>query len=253
MAGSKFSSITFAGMDISCTNTELHLLKQIADAAEKMQVEAYVIGGVVRDKIIGRATSDADIVCIGNAIDMANEVASRFQPRPAVSFFKNFGTAHFKIPDPEGHWLDVEFVGARRESYRSASRNPDIEPGTLEDDQNRRDFTINALAISLNKKDYGHLIDPFNGLRDLEKKRIHTPLEPLTTFSDDPLRMLRAIRFATQLDFRIDPETFQAILQDAERIRIIAQERITEAMNKMILSPKPSIGFDLLYKSGLLQ
>jgi len=240
-------------MEIPCSDIELLLFERIAEAAARMQTEVFVIGGFVRDKIIGRPTNDVDIVCVGNAIDLANEVAAMYNPKPAVSFFKNFGTAHFKIPEPDGQILEVEFVGARRESYRDSSRKPDIVPGTLEDDQNRRDFTINALAISLNKKNYGRLIDPFNGLRDLEEKRIHTPLEPLTTFSDDPLRMLRAIRFATQLDFRIDPETFQAILQDAERIRIISQERITEEMNKMILSPKPSIGFDLLYKSGLLQ
>jgi poly(A) polymerase len=240
-------------MEIPCSDIELLLFERIAEAAARMQTEVFVIGGFVRDKIIGRPTNDVDIVCVGNAIDLANEVAAMYNPKPAVSFFKNFGTAHFKIPEPDGQILEVEFVGARRESYRDSSRKPDIVPGTLEDDQNRRDFTINALAISLNKKNYGRLIDPFNGLRDLEEKRIHTPLEPLTTFSDDPLRMLRAIRFATQLDFRIDPETFQAILQDAERIRIISQERITEEMNKMILSPKPSIGFDLLYKSSLLQ
>jgi len=240
-------------MDISCTSTESHLFEYISDAAEKMQLDVYVIGGFVRDKIIGRSTSDADIVCVGNAIELANEVASRYQPRPPVSFFKNFGTAHFKIQEPDGRWLDVEFVGARRESYRAASRNPDIEPGTLEDDQNRRDFTINAIAISLNKKDYGKMIDPFNGLQDLEQKKIHTPLEPLTTFSDDPLRMLRAIRFATQLGFQIEAKTFHAIKQDADRIRIISQERVTEEINKIIAAPKPSIGFDLLFRSGLLQ
>ena len=218
-----------------------------------MQVEVYVIGGFVRDKIIGRPTSDADIVCVGNAIDLANGVAACYTPRPTVSFFKNFGTAHFKIQETDGHFLDVEFVGARKESYRAASRKPDIIPGTLEDDQNRRDFTINALAVSLNKNNYGRLIDPFNGLRDLEQKRIHTPLDPLTTFSDDPLRMLRAIRFAAQLGFEIDSETFNAIIQDADRIRIISQERITEEINKMIATPKPSVGFDLLFRSGLLQ
>jgi len=220
-----------------------------------MQADVFVIGGFVRDKIIGRPTRDADIVCVGNAIDLANEVAAQYFPKPTVSFFKNFGTAHFKIPvnGYAGEMLEVEFVGARRESYRAASRKPDIVPGTLEDDQNRRDFTINALAISLNKKNYGQLIDPFTGLRDLEEKRIQTPREPLTTFSDDPLRMLRAIRFATQLDFQIDPETFNAIIQDADRIRIISQERVTEEINKIILSPKPSVGFDLLYRSGLLQ
>jgi putative nucleotidyltransferase with HDIG domain len=218
-----------------------------------MQVEVYVIGGFVRDKIIGRPTSDADIVCVGNAIELANGVAAYYTPKPTVSFFKNFGTAHFKIQETDGHFLDVEFVGARKESYRAASRKPDIIPGTLVDDQNRRDFTINALAVSLNKSNYGRLIDPFNGLRDLEEKRIHTPLDPLTTFSDDPLRMLRAIRFAAQLGFEIDSETFSAIIQDAERIRIISQERITEEINKMIATPQPSVGFDLLFRTGLLQ
>jgi poly(A) polymerase len=242
-------------MEISCSDTELLLFERIAETAARMQAEVYVIGGFVRDKIIGRPTSDADIVCVGNAIDLANEVAALYNPKPAVLFFKNFGTAHFKIPINEntGEMLEVEFVGARRESYRASSRKPDIVPGTLEDDQNRRDFTINTLAISLNKKNYGQLIDPFNGLRDLEEKSIHTPLEPLTTFSDDPLRMLRAIRFATQLGFQIDPETFSAIIQDADRIRIISQERITEEINKIIATDKPSVGFDLLYKSGLLQ
>jgi poly(A) polymerase len=240
-------------MEIPCTNTESLLFDRIAETAARMQVKVYVIGGFVRDKIIGRPTSDADIVCVGNAIDLANEVAACYDPRPVVSFFKNFGTAHFKIQEDDGRMLDVEFVGARRESYRSASRKPDIVAGSLEDDQNRRDFTINALAISLNKENYGQLIDPFDGLRDLGEKRIHTPLEPLTTFSDDPLRMLRAIRFASQLGFQIDPGTFSAIIEDADRIRIISQERITEEINKIILSPKPSVGFDLLYKSGLLQ
>ncbi len=218
-----------------------------------MQVEVYVIGGFVRDKLIGRPTSDADIVCIGNAIDLANEVATLYDPRPAVAFFKNFGTAHFKIRESDGRILDVEFVGARSESYRASSRKPEIVPGTLEDDQNRRDFTINALAISLNKGNFGELVDPFNGIHDLEEKRIYTPLEPLKTFNDDPLRMLRAIRFASQLGFHIDTGTFNAIIEDAERIRIISQERITEELNKIIASEKPSIGFELLYKSGLLK
>ncbi len=240
-------------MDISCTDSELLLFERIAETGARMEVDVYVIGGFVRDKIIGRPTSDADIVCVGNAIELAYNVAACYTPRPAVSFFKNFGTAHFKIQETDGHFLDVEFVGARKESYRAASRKPDIIPGTLEDDQNRRDFTINALAISLNKNQYGRLIDPFNGLRDLEQKRIHTPLDPLTTFSDDPLRMLRAIRFAAQLGFEIDSETFSAIIQDADRIRIISQERVTEEINKMIATPKPSVGFDLLFKSGLLQ
>jgi putative nucleotidyltransferase with HDIG domain len=240
-------------MDISCTNTELILFKHISESAEKMRLDAYVIGGFVRDKIIGRETNDADIVCVGNAIDLAYEVASRYQPQPSVSYFKNFGTAHFKIQDSDNRWLDVEFVGARKESYRSDSRNPEVTPGSLADDQNRRDFTINAIAISLNRENFGKIIDPFNGLKDLETKKIHTPREPLSTFSDDPLRMLRAIRFATQLSFHIDMETFDAIRKDADRIRIISQERVTEEINKIISSPKPSVGFDLLYRSGLLQ
>jgi len=240
-------------MEISCSDSEMLLFERIAETGARMQVEVYVIGGFVRDKIIGRPTSDADIVCVGNAIDLANGVAAFYSPRPTVSFFKNFGTAHFKIQETDGHFLDVEFVGARKESYRAASRKPDVIPGTLEDDQNRRDFTINALAVSLNKENYGRLIDPFNGLRDLQQKRIHTPLDPLTTFSDDPLRMLRAIRFAAQLGFEIDSETFNAIVQDAERIRIISQERVTEEINKMIATSRPSVGFDLLFRSGLLQ
>ena len=241
-------------MEIACSENELRLFERIAAVSARMQIESFVIGGFVRDKLIGRPTNDADIVCVGNAIDLANEVAAYYIPKPTVSFFKNFGTAHFKIPThtKDGEMMDVEFVGARRESYQSASRKPDVVPGTLQDDQNRRDFTINALAISLNSSNYGQLIDPFNGLRDLEAKRIYTPLDPLTTFSDDPLRMLRAIRFAAQLGFSIDPKTFSAISQDADRIRIISQERITEELNKIISAEKPSIGFDLLYQSGLL-
>ena len=242
-------------MDISCTDIELLLFERIANAAAKMHAEVYIIGGFVRDRLLGRLTRDIDIVCVGNAIDLANEVAAFYVPRPAVSVFKNFGTAHFKIPanGSDGEMVEVEFVGARKESYRSVSRKPEVEPGTFEDDQNRRDFTINALAISLNKENYGRLLDPFNGLRDLEEKRIQTPLNPFSTFSDDPLRMMRAIRFATQLDFHIDPVTLSAIVQDAERIRIISQERITEELNKIIEAPKPSLGFDLLYKTRLLQ
>src|SRR5664279_3633892 len=206
-------------MDISCTDSELLLFEKIADTAARMQMEVYVIGGFVRDKIIGRPTNDADIVCIGNAIELANGVAASFTPKPNVSFFKNFGTAHFKIQESDGQFLDVEFVGARKESYRAASRKPEIIPGTLEDDQNRRDFTINALAISLNKDNYGELIDHFNGLNDLALKIIQTPLAPAHTFSDDPLRMMMAIRFASQLDFTIEEKTFTAIGENAERIK----------------------------------
>jgi poly(A) polymerase len=235
-------------MEINCTEKELLILKKIAQAAEQLNVSCYVIGGFVRDKILGRATKDADIVCTGDGIELATKVAELFEPKPLVAYFKNFGTAQIKTDD-----FDIEFVGARKESYRDHSRKPEVVAGTLEDDQLRRDFTINALSISLNKKNYGELIDPFNGLDDLEKKIIRTPLDPLQTFSDDPLRMMRAIRFATQLQFNIEPEAFQAIIKDANRISIISQERITEELNKIILSKKPSVGFDLLYKSGLLE
>jgi len=212
-----------------------------------MNVESYVIGGFVRDKLIGRNTKDADIVCVGNGIELAHKVAEHFHPKPAVSYFKNFGTAQIKADG-----LEIEFVGARKESYRYHSRKPDVIPGTLQDDQLRRDFTINAMAISLNENNYGELVDPFNGLGDLDKKIIRTPLDPLQTFSDDPLRMMRAIRFASQLGFSIDDKTFRAIKEDRERIKIISQERITEEMNKIVGSPKPSVGFNLLYDSGLL-
>ena len=271
-------------MEINCTDTELMIFKKIAHAAEQLGVETYLIGGFVRDKILGRETKDADIVCTGDGIELAKAVAKSFHPVPQVNFFKNFGTAHIKInlsnindsaevSPPvgggdlpagqtgfEGAAFDIEFVGARKESYRTDSRKPEVEIGTIEDDQNRRDFTINALAISLNKKDlpagqpgYGKLIDPFNGLRDIENKIIKTPLDPLKTFSDDPLRMMRAIRFATQLGFVIEKETWLAIKEDAQRIKIVSQERITDELNKIIAAAKPSIGFDLLYQSGLLQ
>jgi putative nucleotidyltransferase with HDIG domain len=237
-------------MDINCTERETFVLKKIARAAAELKLPCFLIGGFVRDKLIGRQTMDADIVCVGDGIDLANKVAESFQPKPSVSFFRNFGTAQIKLNDPD---LEVEFVGARKESYRQDSRNPSVTPGTIEDDQLRRDFTINAMAISLNEEDFGHLIDPFNGREDLEHKVIRTPLDPLQTFSDDPLRMMRAIRFATQLDFTIAETTFTAIKEDAPRISIVSQERITDELNKIILSPRPSVGFDLLYRSGLLQ
>ncbi len=235
-------------MQISCSQRESFIFKKIAAAAAELQVETYLIGGFVRDKIIGRATKDADIVCLGDGIALAHAVAERFKPKPHVAYFKNFGTAQIKIDD-----FEIEFVGARKESYRADSRKPMVESGTLEDDQNRRDFTINALAISLNQDNYGTLIDPFDGQKDIAKRLIQTPLEPLQTFSDDPLRMMRAIRFASQLGFSISGITFQAIVDNVERLSIVSQERITDELNKIILSPKPSIGFDLLNKSGLLQ
>lgn len=234
-------------MDIKCTERELSVFQKVAQAAAELDVACFLIGGFVRDKLIGRHTKDADIVCVGDGIELAHRVADKFHPRPVVSFFKNFGTAQIRL----GDW-EIEFVGARKESYSPDSRNPAVLPGTVEDDQLRRDFTINAMAISLNVADYGKLIDPFNGLRDLEQRMIRTPLDPLRTFSDDPLRMMRAIRFATQLNFVIDEQTFQAIREDASRISIVSQERITDELNKIILSRQPSIGFDLLYKSGLL-
>lgn len=234
-------------MDIKCSEKEMFVFRKIAHAAAELKVPCYIIGGFVRDKIIGRDTKDADIVCVGNGIDLAHAVAVRFSPKVGVSYFKNFGTAQIRIDG----W-EIEFVGARKESYRYHSRNPEVTPGTLEDDQLRRDFTINAMAVSLNEKDFGKLVDPFNGIRDLEARNIQTPLDPVQTFSDDPLRMLRAIRFAAQLDFDIAPQTFQAIKDNVERIRIISQERITEEINRILLSKKPSKGFDLLFKSGLL-
>ena len=235
-------------MDINCTERELFVFQKVAQAAANLRQPAYLIGGFVRDKLIGRPTKDADIVTVGDGIALAHKVAELLHPRPSVSFFKNFGTAQIKWND----W-EIEFVGARKESYRAESRNPDVEPGTIEDDQLRRDFTINAMAISLNAVDYGRLIDPFDGRNDLEERIIRTPLDPLTTFSDDPLRMMRATRFATQLNFTIADDTLDAITADAHRIKIISQERITDEMNKIILADKPSIGFDLLYRTGLLK
>ena len=234
-------------MDIKCTEKELFILKKIAHAAEELGVETYLIGGFVRDKIIDRQTKDADIVCVGDGIALAKAVAKRFNPEPKFSYFKNFGTAHIRVND-----FDLEFVGARKESYQYHSRKPSVTPGTLKDDQDRRDFTINALAISLNEKDFGKLIDPFVGLKDIEKGIIRTPLDPLQTFSDDPLRMMRAIRFSSQLGFAIEEKTFQSIKDNAERISIVSQERITDELIKIIDSPVPSVGFDLLYLSGLL-
>ncbi len=235
-------------MEIDCTPEELLIFETVGKAATEMNISCYLIGGFVRDKLLGRPTKDADIVCTGDGIALAHAVAAILNPKMHVSFFKNYGTAHFRYHD-----FDVEFVGARKESYTADSRNPEVEPGTIEDDQLRRDFTINAMAISLNKADYGKLTDPFNGQEDLKNKIIRTPLGPDATFSDDPLRMMRAIRFATQLGFQILPETFEAICRNSDRIKIISQERITDELNKIMSAAKPSIGLDLLYKSGLLK
>jgi putative nucleotidyltransferase with HDIG domain len=235
-------------MHINCSAKELFILKKIAKAAENLSMPCYVIGGFVRDKLLYRKTKDADIVCIGDGIELAHKVAALFNPEPTVAYFKNFGTAQIKVPD-----LEIEFVGARKESYVHQSRKPTVETGSLEDDLNRRDFTINTLAISLNKNDFGELIDTFNGVVDLDNKIIKTPLEPAITFSDDPLRMMRAIRFATQLDFTIEEKTFDAIRKNAERIKIVSQERITDELNKIMLADMPSAGWYLLKESGLLE
>jgi poly(A) polymerase len=235
-------------MEIHLHDREREVLEKVASVAQALHMPCYLIGGFVRDKIMNRPTKDADIVCVGDGLELAKEVSQLLRPHPKVSYFKTFGTAHFKTSDG----FDVEFVGARRESYRYHSRNPEVEPGTLFDDQNRRDFTINALAISLNKDDYGKLIDPFGGIGDIQKALIRTPLDPSKTFSDDPLRMMRAIRFAAQLRFHIEPATFHAIKASAERIKIVSQERITDELNKVISSTKPSVGFKLLYESELL-
>ena len=236
-------------MDITCTDKELFILKKVAGAAQELGMETYLVGGFVRDKLLGRDSKDADFVCVGDGIALAQAVAQKINPVPKVDYFKNFGTAHIRVNDD----FDIEFVGARKESYQSHSRKPSVEPGTIADDQDRRDFTINALAIGLNKDNYGKLVDPFDGLKDLKNKIIRTPLEPSQTFSDDPLRMMRGIRFATQLGFTIEETTWQGIIDNAHRIKIISQERITDELNKIIASVKPSLGFDLLYKSGLLQ
>ena len=235
-------------MYIQCSHKELSILKKIAQAATGLQVPCYLIGGFVRDSVIGRNTKDIDIVCIGDGIALAHAVAELFTPKPMVNYFKNFGTAQIKILDDE-----IEFVGARKESYIYESRKPQVEAGTLKDDQDRRDFTMNALAISLNQEDFGELLDPFNGIEDIKQKIIKTPLPPAQTFIDDPLRMMRAIRFAAQLNFTIEEKTFDAIGENKERIKIVSGERIADELNKILLCKKPSMGFDLLYKSGLLK
>ncbi|MDR0836561.1 MAG: CCA tRNA nucleotidyltransferase [Tannerella sp.] len=220
----------------------------VSRIADKLGLECYVIGGYVRDIFLHRASKDIDIVTVGSGIVLAEAIAGKFGRKASLSVFKNFGTAQVKYKD----W-ELEFVGARKESYQRNSRKPVVEDGTIEDDQNRRDFTINAMALCLNKNRFGELVDPFNGLDDLDNLRIVTPLDPDITFSDDPLRMMRAMRFASQLGFFVDPETFDAIERNKNRIEIISAERITEELNKIILSPKPSIGFDLLDKCGLLE
>ncbi len=222
------------------------IFSAIRDVASEKGISCFVIGGFVRDLLLDRSSKDIDIVVLGSGIDMADWVAKKLGVKK-VAFYKNYGTAAFVYAD-----LEVEFVGARKESYDRSSRNPIVENGTLEDDQNRRDFTINALAISLNKSSFGEVIDPFEGLSDLKNKIIRTPLDPNTTYSDDPLRMLRAIRFSTQLNFKIETNSYDAIAKNAKRLEIISQERITDELNKIILAKTPSIGFKLLFDTQLL-
>ena len=220
----------------------------ISQASQELGVESYVIGGFVRDYILDRdSKKDIDIVAVGSGIDLALKVSALLPKNPKVQIFKTYGTAMLRYQD-----IDIEFVGARKESYHFESRNPVVENGTLEDDQNRRDFTINALAFSLNKENFGTLVDPFNGLEDLQNKVIKTPLDPDITFSDDPLRMMRGIRFATQLNFEIEEKSLASITKNAERISIISSERIVTELNKILATEKPSVGFLLLYKAGLL-
>ncbi|MDE5551700.1 MAG: CCA tRNA nucleotidyltransferase, partial [Muribaculaceae bacterium] len=220
----------------------------VGEVADRMGREVYVVGGFVRDLMLGRPCNDLDFVTVGSGIELAKGVAERLGMHKRLTVYANYGTAQICT-----HGLELEFVGARRESYHRESRNPIVEDGTLDDDQRRRDFTINAMAISLNDGSYGELVDPFDGVSDLKAKLIRTPLDPDTTFSDDPLRMLRAIRFATQLQFRIDDATFESICRNAGRLEIITKERINDELGKIIRSPRPSVGFQLLDKAGLLK
>ncbi|TAF61178.1 MAG: HD domain-containing protein [Flavobacterium sp.] len=225
------------------------IFEVISKASQELNIDSYVIGGFVRDLLLKRGTKkDIDVVAVGSGIELALKVSELLPKKPKVQVFKTYGTAMLRFED-----TDIEFVGARKESYTHDSRNPIVENGTLQDDQNRRDFTINALALSLNPSNFGDLLDPFAGISDLESKTIKTPLDPDITFSDDPLRMLRGIRFATQLGFEIHPESLASITKNAERIKIISGERIVEELNKILLTDKPSLGFLLLYKTGLLE
>ncbi len=238
-------------MQLHFTHREQELLQIVSICAQKLNIDAYVVGGFVRDKILNRNCKDIDIVCVGSGIELAQQVSkeiSKISKPIGIAYFKNFGTAQIKLHD-----IELEFVGARKESYRKDSRKPIVEDGTLEDDQNRRDFTINAMAAYLSAERFGEVLDPFNGLEDLKNGIIRTPLAPEITFDDDPLRMLRAVRFATQLNFKIEDKTYQAIAPLAGRLKIISQERITDELNKIILAKKPSIGFKLLFNTKLLQ
>ena len=235
-------------MQIQFTQEEASLLNTVAEQAALLNTPAFAVGGFVRDKLLDRPTKDIDIVCLGDGLALATAFANQFSPKPPVSLFKTFGTAQVKL-----HSIEIEFVGARKESYARDSRKPSVVPGSIEDDQNRRDFTVNALAVSLIKNDFGKLIDPFGGIEDLKNKILRTPLAAEKTFDDDPLRMMRAIRFATQLNFEITQETFSAIQKMASRITIVSQERITEELQKMMQTAVPSKGWYLLKEAGLLE
>ncbi|WP_298778270.1 HD domain-containing protein [uncultured Polaribacter sp.] len=225
------------------------IFSTISTASQQLQIKSYVIGGFVRDFFLKRGTAkDIDVVAVGSGIELAEKVASLLANKPKVQVFKTYGTAMLRYKD-----IEIEFVGARKESYTEDSRNPEVVEGTLQDDQNRRDFTINALALSLNQDDFGTLLDPFNGIKDLKDKIIRTPLNPDITYSDDPLRMMRAIRFATQLNFKIEKTSLDAISKNSDRLKIITRERIIDELNKVLSSIKPSIGFLLLEKTGLLK
>lgn len=226
----------------------LEVFQRVSDCAEALGLETYVVGGYVRDLILKRPCKDIDFVCLGSGIDLANRVAQSYGDHIPVSVFKNFGTAMIKLDG----W-EVEFVGARKESYRQDSRKPVVEAGTLQEDQERRDLTINALAIGINRSNFGELIDPFDGLKDMKRKLIRTPTDPSITFSDDPLRMMRAIRFAAQLSYDIEPDTFDGIMGNAHRLAIVSGERVIDELNKIIMTAKPSYGFKLLFVSGLLK
>ena len=225
-----------------------HFFKLITKASRSLNYQSFVIGGYVRDILLKRPSNDIDVVTVGSGIELARKTASLISEKKEVKYYGRFGTAMIRLKDKE-----IEFVGARKESYDPSSRKPTVENGTIEDDQNRRDFTINTLAISLNEENFGELIDPFGGIRDLEDKIIRTPLDPDITYSDDPLRMMRAIRFATQLNFDIETESFNAIKRNADRIKIISMERVNEEMNKILLSSKTSVGFKLLEATGILK
>ena len=245
--------VTFAAMQIVPSDIERIIYEKVREAAANLGTQAFAIGGTVRDHILKRPIKDIDIVCAGDGIALAKATALLFSPNPTVTVFKNFGTAQFVLYLENDKRIEVEFVGARKESYDPTSRKPSVFPGTIDDDQKRRDFTINSLAVDLNTGSPYEIIDPFQGLRHIEQKLLKTPLEPGMTFSDDPLRMLRGIRFAAQLHFEIEAATLDAITTNAYRISIVSKERIADELNKILMSSQPSIGFDLLYKTGLLK